>query len=249
MLLVFLIAAGLWGGGAFMGVPRRSRLSALAGLYIAVLALQVLLPTGHVLRQATGETPALWLLLGVAVAMVLVYRRGLGWLQARAAHQRDVAMPAPAGETFSDTELERYARHIVLRELGGPGQRKIKQARVLVIGAGGLGAPALQYLAAAGIGTIGVIDDDHVENANLQRQVIHRDADIGKPKVFSAEAAMLAQNPYVKVRPYHRRLTADIAEDLFADYDVILDGCDNFETRYLVTVSYTHLTLPTSDLV
>ena len=129
-----------------MGVPRRSRLSALAGLYIAVLALQVLLPTGHVLRQATGETPALWLLLGVAVAMVLVYRRGLGWLQARAAHQRDVAMPAPAGETFSDTELERYARHIVLRELGGPGQRKIKQARVLVIGAGGLGAPALQYL-------------------------------------------------------------------------------------------------------
>lgn len=244
MLLVFLIAAGLWGGGAFMGVPRRSRLTVLGGLYIAVLALQLVLPTGHVLRQATGETPALWLLLGAAVAMVLVYRRGLGWLQARAAHQRDAAMPEPAGETFSDTELERYARHIVLRELGGPGQRKLKQARVLVIGAGGLGAPALQYLAAAGIGTIGVIDDDQVENANLQRQVIHRDADIGKPKVFSAESAMLAQNPYVKVRPYHRRLTADIAEDLFADYDVILDGCDNFETRYLVNRTAVKLQKP-----
>ena len=87
--------------------------------------------------QATGETPALWLLLGAAVAMVLVYRRGLGWLQARAALQRDAATPEPAGETFSDTELERYARHVVLRELGGPGQRKLKQARVLVIGAGG----------------------------------------------------------------------------------------------------------------
>ena len=135
--------------------------------------------------------------------------------------------------TFSDRELERYARHIIMREIGGPGQKKLKQAKVLVIGAGGLGAPVLQYLAAAGVGTIGVIDEDVVDNANLQRQVIHRDADIGKPKVFSAEAAMLAQNPHVTVRPYNRRLSEDIAADLFADYDVVLDGTDNFETRYL----------------
>ena len=145
---------------------------------------------------------------------------------------------------FSDTELNRYARHIVLRELGGPGQKKLKQARVLVIGAGGLGAPALQYLAAAGVGTIGVIDDDEVENANLQRQVIHRDQDIGMPKVFSAEAAMQAQNPYVEVRPFHRRLTADIAADLFADFDLILDGTDNFETRYLVNETAVKLGKP-----
>jgi molybdopterin/thiamine biosynthesis adenylyltransferase len=92
----------------------------------------------------------------------------------------------------------------------------------------------LQYLAAAGVGTIGVIDDDLVENANLQRQVIHSDANIGKPKVHSAAEAMVAQNPFVTVRPYHRRLSADIAADLFADYDLILDGTDNFETRYLV---------------
>ena len=137
-------------------------------------------------------------------------------------------------DRFSETELERYARHIVLRELGGPGQKKLKQARVLVIGAGGLGAPALQYLAAAGVGTIGVIDDDVVENANLQRQVIHRDADIGMPKVFSAQQAMEAQNLNVKVLPYQRRLNDEIALDLFADFDLILDGTDNFETRYLV---------------
>jgi molybdopterin/thiamine biosynthesis adenylyltransferase len=121
-----------------------------------------------------------------------------------------------------------------LREIGGTGQKKLKSAKILVVGAGGLGAPALQYLAAAGVGTIGVIDDDSVENANLQRQIIHRDEDIGTPKVFSAQQAMLAQNPYVEVRPYHRRLDAEIAQDLFADYDLILDGTDNFKTRYLV---------------
>ena len=122
----------------------------------------------------------------------------------------------------------------MLRELGGPGQKALKEARVLVVGAGGLGAPVLQYLAAAGVGTIGVIDDDVVDNANLQRQVIHRDEDIGKPKVFSAEAAMVAQNPYVIVNPYNRRLTRDIAPELIAEYDLVIDGCDNFETRYLV---------------
>ena len=134
---------------------------------------------------------------------------------------------------FNDTELNRYARHMVLREIGGPGQKRLKEARVLVIGAGGLGAPVLQYLAAAGVGTIGVIDDDMVENTNLQRQVIHRDASIGTPKVFSAQNEMTAQNPYVTVRPYRRRLTADIAGDLFDEYDVVLDGTDNYETRYI----------------
>jgi len=138
---------------------------------------------------------------------------------------------------FSETELDRYARHIVLRELGGPGQKALKEARILVIGAGGLGSPALLYLAAAGVGTIGVIDDDVVDNSNLQRQVIHRDRDIGLPKVQSAMIAMQAQNPSVDVRPYQRHLTKDIASDLFAGYDVILDGTDNFDTRYLVNAT------------
>jgi len=105
---------------------------------------------------------------------------------------------------------------------------------VLVVGAGGLGSPALLYLAAAGVGTIGVVDDDVVDNSNLQRQVIHRDADIGKPKVFSAEAAMKAQNPAIEVRPYQRRLDEATARELFAEYDVILEGSDNFDTKYMV---------------
>ncbi len=108
---------------------------------------------------------------------------------------------------------------------------------MLVVGAGGLGAPALQYLAAAGVGTIGVIDADMVENSNLQRQVIHKDAAIGMPKVFSAQAEMEAQNPYVKVRPYHRRSTDEIAAELVAEYDLVLDGTDNFDTRYLVNAT------------
>ncbi|TNF65072.1 MAG: HesA/MoeB/ThiF family protein, partial [Rhodobacteraceae bacterium] len=149
------------------------------------------------------------------------------------ARREAAAAPVKPQGTFSETELGRYARHIVLREVGGAGQKKLKQGRVLVIGAGGLGSPALLYLAAAGVGTVGVIDGDEVDNANLQRQVIHRDADIGVPKVFSAERAMRALNPFIEVRPYHRRLTPEIAGELFSDYDVILDGTDNFDTRYL----------------
>ncbi len=120
-----------------------------------------------------------------------------------------------------------------MREIGGTGQKRLKNAKVLVIGAGGLGSPALLYLAAVGVGTIGVIDDDVVDNSNLQRQVIHPDAAIGMPKVFSAQKAMEAQNPFVAVRPYQRRLSAEMADDLFAEYDLILDGTDNFATRYL----------------
>mgnify|MGYP001803157997 FL=1 len=128
--------------------------------------------------------------------------------------------------------------------MGGPGQKLLRDAKVLVVGAGGLGSPALQYLAAAGVGTIGVIDDDKVENANLQRQVIHFDRNIDMPKVHSAAEAMVAQNPFVTVRPYHRRLTEEIAAELFADYDLILDGVDNFETRYLINRTAVALNKP-----
>jgi molybdopterin/thiamine biosynthesis adenylyltransferase len=132
-------------------------------------------------------------------------------------------------------ELERYARHIVLREVGGPGQAALKRARVLVIGAGGLGAPVLLYLAAAGVGTIGVIDDDAVSLSNLQRQVIHATPDIGHPKVGSAAAAIRRLNPHVAVEAHAMRLTAANALDLLGRYDVIADGSDNFTTRYLVS--------------
>jgi molybdopterin/thiamine biosynthesis adenylyltransferase len=132
-------------------------------------------------------------------------------------------------------ELERYARHIVLREVGGPGQTKLKAARVLVVGAGGLGAPVLLYLAAAGVGGIGVVDDDVVSLSNLQRQVIFATSDIGERKVDVAEAAMARLNPHVVIETHMTRLDASNALDLIARYDIVADGSDNFATRYLVS--------------
>ncbi len=202
MALVLVIGAALWGIGHLMRVPHSARLMMIGLLYVAVLAIQIALPAGHPLREATGGSAGEWAVLGGLVALVWAYSRGLKKLRTRVRPENR----APNDPAPSSSELERNARHIVLREIGGPGQKRLKEARVLVIGAGGLGAPALQYLAAAGVGTIGVIDDDVVENSNLQRQVIHTDARIGMPKVFSAEAAMTAQNPHITVRPYHRRL-------------------------------------------
>jgi molybdopterin/thiamine biosynthesis adenylyltransferase len=202
-------------------------------LWVGVMLMHVLLPAGNALRLMTGGSAAPWALLGGLAVLVIAYRAIL-----RRARMNARDAPAAArGGAFSDVELERYARHIVLREVGGPGQKALKQARVLVVGAGGLGAPVMTYLAAAGVGTIGVIDDDIVELSNLQRQVIHRDRDIGMPKVHSAAAAIKALNPHVDMRPYQRRLTGDIAADLFADYDIVIDGTDNFETRHLVNVA------------
>ncbi|HTP91387.1 MAG TPA: molybdopterin-synthase adenylyltransferase MoeB [Xanthobacteraceae bacterium] len=136
---------------------------------------------------------------------------------------------------LSGDELERYARHIVLHEVGGPGQAALGRARVLVIGAGGIGAPVLLYLAAAGIGTLGVVDDDVVSLSNLQRQVIHATPDIGKPKIDSAAATIRRLNPHVAVETHGVRLTARNALDLIGRYDIIADGSDNFATRYLVS--------------
>ena len=135
---------------------------------------------------------------------------------------------------FTDDQIQRYARHIILPEIGGTGQATLLEARVLVVGAGGLGAPVLLYLAAAGIGTIGVIDDDTVDLSNLQRQVIHDTGTIGVAKVDSAASRISAVNPDVTVERYHTRLTADNAMDLIAGYDIVADGSDNFATRYLV---------------
>jgi adenylyltransferase/sulfurtransferase len=135
---------------------------------------------------------------------------------------------------LTPAEVERYSRHLIIPEIGTVGQRRLKNAKVLVIGAGGLGSPALLYLAAAGVGTLGIIDDDDVDLSNLQRQVIHGVADVGRPKIESARDAVAALNPLVDVRLHNVRLDASNALELFADYDLILDGADNFATRYLV---------------
>jgi len=141
-------------------------------------------------------------------------------------------------------EIERYARHLVLAEVGGPGQARLKAARVLVIGAGGLGAPLIQYLAAAGIGTIGIVDDDTVSLSNLQRQVIHGTPDLGRSKVESAADAVARLNPHVAVVPHPFRIAPDNAVDLIAGYDLVADGSDNFATRYAVSDACFHARRP-----
>ncbi len=241
------LVGGAWGAvgvisllpmGAALGGPRVwGALSVVAGLVVAYRAgLRRL--RGR--AKATGPGPADWGLAAggagaQAVGGVSADGSAVGLADGVAARPDD---PRVAGETqsaapFSPAELSRYARHILLREIGGPGQKALKQARVLVVGAGGLGAPALLYLAAAGVGTIGVIDDDTVDDSNLQRQVIHTTAAIGQPKVTSAAAAMRALNPYIQIIPHETRLSEDTAA-LLAGYDLVLDGCDNFDTRYLV---------------
>jgi molybdopterin/thiamine biosynthesis adenylyltransferase len=138
---------------------------------------------------------------------------------------------------LTDDEIDRYARHLILREIGGPGQARLKRARVLVVGAGGLGAPALMYLAAAGVGTLGIVDDDVVALSNLQRQVIHATAAVGRAKVDSARDALAAINPHVTVETHATRLTADNAAALVGAYDLALDGADNFDARHALNAA------------
>ena len=148
----------------------------------------------------------------------------------------DTSLPPlvePAAELTRD-EVARYSRHLIIPDLGVDGQKRLKNARVLVIGAGGLGAPTLLYLAAAGVGTIGIVDDDVVDESNLQRQIIHGVSDIGRAKAQSARDSIAEVNPLVNVRLHEVRLEPDNAVDLFEQYDLILDGTDNFATRYLV---------------
>lgn len=236
MLFVLIVAGALWGMGHAMKVPVQARLNLLGLLYVAVLAVQLALPDGHGLRELTGGSVALWLLLGGGLVLVLAYRALLRCLRGRAEvidAARDADADAPSGP-FLDVELERYARHITLPDIGGGGQLALKNASVLVVGAGGLGSPVLLYLAAAGVGRIGVIDADTVSLSNLQRQVIHTDARSDMAKVFSAEIAMKALNPHVDVRPYNRALTEEIAPAIFTEYDLIVDGTDSFAVRDMV---------------
>lgn len=135
---------------------------------------------------------------------------------------------------LTDDQLERYARHIILKEVGGAGQARLLASKVLVIGAGGLGAPVALYLAAAGVGTIGLIDDDEVALSNLQRQIIYTTGDVGRPKVERAKAHLNALNPDVTVNIHRMRITPETADGIISGYDIVADGCDNFATRFAV---------------
>ena len=135
---------------------------------------------------------------------------------------------------FSNEQIERYSRHIILKEVGGLGQTKLLESKILVIGAGGLGSPTALYLAAAGVGTLGIIDHDTVDVSNLQRQILHGTSDVGQPKVVSAKATLNEINPDVEIVMYQQRLSSENVFQLFEDYDLVIDGCDNFPTRYLI---------------
>lgn len=231
-LLAILLGTGL-GRGATIGIA----------LFWAALQAGIGWYGVERVNLQLGWDSRYFLVLGSVVVLVQCYRHLLRYLRDEAGKTAPQEPPVAEGP-FTPTEVSRYARHIFLREIGGQGQQRLKSAKVLVVGAGGLGAPVLLYLAGAGVGEIAVIDDDLVELSNLQRQIIHADARIGMPKVFSAETAMKALNPFIEVRPYHRRLDAAVAGALIADYDLVLDGTDNFDTRYLVNQTCARLGKP-----
>lgn len=230
------ILAVVWLTGWVMDAAPRRRLMAMAALWALILLATVALPFDHGLRQRLGGDARPWLILGGLAALVLAYRAGLQAIRARVRPVPVAApKPGPARQAaYTADELTRYSRQILLREIGGPGQRKLKEAHVLVVGAGGLGAPALLYLAGAGVGRITVIDADTVDLSNLHRQIIHTTARIGQNKAQSAAEALRALNPSVTVTALAARLTPENAPSLVAAADLVLDGTDNFDTRYLV---------------
>ena len=198
----------------------------------SMVVVHLLVDPAH--AQVSGEQIAaapVWpILLGVAVLGVLYV---LGIRALRRISRRRIPSGSEQPENSRNAELERYARHIVLREIGGAGQARLGKARVLVVGAGGLGSPALMYLAAAGVGTIGIVDDDSVSLSNLQRQVVHFTNDLGVSKVTSARRTIRELNPLVTVLTHSERLDWD-RRGIVEDYDLVLDGSDSFETRALV---------------
>lgn len=229
MIWALVLCAALWVLGGWMKATVQQRWLVLGVAWLAAFFWF------GVPGNLTSDDARVWALATLIGAIWVAYRAGLSRLRARArpADLPGTPAPAPNAGAFAPEELDRYARHILLREIGGPGQKAMKKARVLVIGAGGLGSPSLLYLAAAGVGTIGVVDDDVVDASNLQRQVIHRTDSVDRPKVASAAEAMRALNPFVTVNTHQQRFDESCAA-MLDDYDLVLDGSDNFDTRYLV---------------
>lgn len=236
-LVILLVAIGIL-ALRFTGASGRAQTLFVVLVFALVLAVQIFLPQGHSIRMATGGSLRNWLILGGGMAVVFAYTKGLRHLKSNAPQPvvsaKSASTAQPKSDTLSSQELDRYARHIVLREIGGPGQQKLRKARVLVIGAGGLGSPVLMYLAAAGVGTIGVIDDDDVSLSNLQRQVLFDTEQQDLPKVLAAKQRLGDINPEVEIVPHMLRLTEKNGADLVSQYDLVLDGSDNFATRYTI---------------
>ncbi|UXU76187.1 MULTISPECIES: HesA/MoeB/ThiF family protein [unclassified Paracoccus (in: a-proteobacteria)] len=236
--MLFLAILGVLVAARLLGWPAMRGLALAAGLWLLALAVLIAAP-GSMLARLAGGDARVWALLGGILALLMAYRAGLRRLHRRAALPQAAPEPPQAtpeagdGAALTDPELDRYARHIVLRELGGPGQMALRRSRVLVVGAGGLGAPVCLYLAAAGVGHLTVADDDQVSLSNLQRQVIFRSQDADRPKAEAARQAMLALNPHVAVTALNRRIGPEDAA-LIAAQDLVIDGTDSFASRQVV---------------
>lgn len=202
-------------------------------------ALAVSSDTEIVVYCAGGSRSAL----AVGTLQAMGYQR-VASLQGGITAWRSEGFPIEKPLVFSAAQRSRYARHIMLPEVGEAGQAKLLKSRVLLVGAGGLGSPAGYYLAAAGVGTIGIVDDDVVDESNLQRQILHNTTRVGRPKVDSARQTLLELNPDVQVLPHRTRLTRDNALEILRGYDVIIDGADNFPTRYLLNDASLLLRIP-----
>ena len=237
MILAFLSLLILaWFLAGYLGVSQNLRATYVGILLAGILGALVLIPETHSFSIIMGGW-APWATISFIFGVVFLFRLFISALRNKS--NEIYFADVQEADEFSNHELERYSRHIILRELGGLGQRRIKDSKVLIIGAGGLGAPIIQYLAASGVGTIGIIDHDKVSLSNLQRQVIYLTNQVGEQKVFSAADAIYKLNSNVNVRPYNRRLNSEIAEEIFSEYDVIVDGTDNFETRYIANAAAT----------
>ena len=222
-------------------VTRRNNLIFLSLVFSIIFLIHLTVSVDHVLVKSTGGSLrnliVSFILLLVIISYVFLIKKAKNIGKVK--FERDSTK-----NLFNPEELNRYARHIVLKEIGGLGQKKLKNAKILVIGAGGLGSPVLQYLGAGGIGTIGVVDSDLVDNSNLQRQIIYTDKMIGDSKVFAASQAIRAQNPYTKVLAYNCLFNEQNADDLISNFDLIIDGTDNAQTRYLVNKTCVKLKKP-----
>lgn len=202
-------------------------------------------PRGFLEMQVTGQIPdrdqdvVVYCAGGVRSLLAARVMREMGYQNVSSmaggiTQWKDAGYPIVRDRQLSAEQLERYSRHFLLSQIGEQGQGQLLDAKVLLIGAGGLGSPAAYYLAAAGVGTLGIVDADVVDRSNLQRQILHTNDRIGMPKTESAELTIRGLNPDINVHAYNQRLTTDNVMEMFADYDIIVDGCDNFPTRYLV---------------
>ncbi|WP_411956642.1 HesA/MoeB/ThiF family protein [Paracoccus homiensis] len=229
-LLILLVAVG-----RVFRLPRRVVVAMLACLWLGIVLLLATAPGSAAAAQIGGSAQQ-WLVAGAALLLILLYRAGLRLLRSRAEARAPHQVASPDDGMMSDAELDRYARHLVLREIGGPGQMRLRQARVLIVGAGGLGSPVCLYLAAVGVGHITLADDDTVSLSNLQRQVIFRADQRGLLKVDAAASAMSGLNAHVSVAPHPHRIT-EADRDLIAAHDLVIDGTDGFAARAGINVA------------